>query len=327
MASLRWICDLDVSRAAGIAAPWRGVVPTTRLADVLADDRVDGVVIATPAATHHELAAACLRAGKHVLVEKPLAPSLAEAEEMSRIADGEGRVLMCDHTYCYTPAVTFMRAAILSGDLGDIDYVDSVRINLGRVQPDVDVLWDLAPHDLAILDHVLPPGHEVVTVAARVADPIGSGRACIGHLTLELANGAICHVHVNWLSPTKVRTMMIGGSRRTLVWNDLEPTTRVAVYDRGVEFALADDRDRQEVAYRLGDMVAPALDEGEALRAVIDEFTDSIRTGREPATGAESGLSVLAVLEAATRSAGHGGVPVPVAWARPMTAVAGRSGR
>jgi predicted dehydrogenase len=219
-----------------------------------------------------------------------------------------------------------MRAAIHSGDLGDIDYVDSVRINLGRVQPDVDVLWDLAPHDLSILDHVLPDGHDVVSVAARVADPIRSGRACVGHLMLELANGAICHVHVNWLSPTKVRTMMIGGSRRTLVWNDLEPATRVAVYDRGVEFALADDRDRQEIAYRLGDMVAPALDEGEALRRVIDEFTDSIRSGREPVTGAGSGLAVLAVLEAATRSAGHGGVPVPVSASRLASPRSGAGG-
>lgn len=323
---LRWVCDTDVARAAAVAAPWRGAVPTTRLDDLLTDPCVSGIVIATPAATHTALATACLRAGKHVLVEKPLAPTRAEALRMAAVADEEGLVLMCDHTYCYTPAVRFIRSAVASGDLGDIEFIDSVRINLGRIQPDVDVLWDLAPHDLSIIDHVLPAGHEVVNVTARVADPVRAGTACVGHLVLELANRAICHVHVNWLSPTKVRTMMIGGSRRTLVWNDLDPTARIAVYDRGVDFA-GDDRYRREVAYRLGDMVAPALDEGEALRDVIGEFVDALQTGRAPLTGADSGLAVLAVLEAARRSVDHGGVPVPVVVDRSAEPGHGRSPR
>ena len=173
---------------------------------------------------------------------------------------------MLDHTYCYTPAVAHLRGLVRGGELGDLQYLDSVRINLGLVQRDVDVLWDLAPHDLSIFDSILPDDVAPVAVSAHGSDPIGAGHACVAHLTIQLSNGAMAHVHVNWLSPTKIRTLVVGGSRRTVVWDDLNPSQRLSVYDRGVDTAIPQRRglaarERATVSYRIGDMVAPALPE------------------------------------------------------------------
>jgi predicted dehydrogenase len=193
------------------------------------------------------------------------------------------------------------------GEVGEIQFVDSVRINLGLVQPDVDVLWDLAPHDVSILDYLLPPGISVVAVAAHGADPIGHGMACVAYLTLRLSTGAMAHVHVNWLSPVKIRTMVIGGSHRTVVWDDMNPSQRLSVYDRGVERSASDelgpdDRKQVRIAYRTGDMVAPALTEQEALRSMLAEFAASITECRPAATDGWAGLRVMRVLEAAAQS-------------------------
>ncbi len=206
---------------------------------------------------------------------------------MVDLARERGLVLMADHTYCYTPAVLAIRDLIARGELGEILFVDSVRINLGLVQPDVDVFWDLAPHDLSILDFILPGGLRPDGVSAHGADPIGAGKACVGYLTLPLPGGAIAHVHVNWLSPTKIRQMVIGGSRRTLVWDDLNPQQRLSIYDRGRRPDPAVRRrrgpHRQPISYRLGDTWAPALPEHEALGAMVAEFAAGIRSGPPPA--------------------------------------------
>lgn len=313
--SLHWLCDLDVERAAGVVAPYAGVATTGDLDEVLADPRVEAVAIATPAATHFELALACMEAGRHVLVEKPLASSLAEGRKLVEVAQARSVTLMTDHTYCYTPAVRRIREMVQDGTLGDIHYVDSVRINLGLVQRDIDVIWDLAPHDLSILDFVLPAELRPTGVAAHGADPIGAGRACVGYLTLPLPRSALAHAHVNWLSPTKVRTTIIGGSRRTLVWDDLSPTQRLSLHDRGVELdASLRDEDRRAalVSYRIGDMVAPALPESEALQGVVAEFASAIAQDRAPATDGHAGVRVLELLEAASRSLDSAGALVPV---------------
>src|SRR3954453_5453898 len=302
---LQWVCDLDVDRAERLAGTYSGGRATGDLDKVLADPDVEAVAIATPASTHAALAIKCLRAGKHVLIEKPLASSVADAEEMLAVAAEEKRILMCDHTYCYTPAVQYIAQLIADGELGDVLFVDSVRINLGLVQPDVNVLWDLAPHDLSILDYVLPAERRAKTVAARGADPIGAGQVCVGHLTLDLGAGSLAHVHVNWLSPTKIRTMIIGGSRRTLVFDDLNPSQRIAIYDRSVDLTRDADselRHRSQISYRIGDMIAPALRDAEALGGVISELVAGIRGEREPITDGASGLRVLQILEAADRS-------------------------
>jgi predicted dehydrogenase len=318
---LRWLCDLDLDRARRTLGSYSTVRATADLAEVLADPAVDAVAVATPADTHLGVAMAALRAGKHVLVEKPLAATFADGKALVDEAEARGLVLMCDHTYCYTSAAVAIRDLVHSGGLGDLHFVDSVRINLGLVQRDIDVLWDLAPHDLAILDFILPEGTRPVAVAAQGADPIGAGQACVAYLTLQLSSGAIAHSHVNWLSPTKVRTTIVGGSKRTLVWDDLNPAQRITVFDRGVDLSHpeeigADQRRAALISYRSGDMVAPALREREALLGVVEEFGSSIRQGRAPLTDGRSGLRVLEILEAASRSLAEKGAVVALEGTR-----------
>jgi predicted dehydrogenase len=304
---LRWLCDLDEDRARRVLGPYSTVATTDSFDAILSDPEVQAVAIATPAASHFPLAMAALDAGKHVLVEKPLTSALGDGKKLVQAAEDRDLVLMCDHTYCYTSAVKELQRLVHGGELGDVQFVDSVRINLGLVQPDVDVLWDLAPHDISILDYLLPPGVSVVAVAAHGADPIGHGMACVAYLTLRLSSGAMAHVHVNWLSPVKIRTMVIGGSQRTVVWDDMNPSQRLSIYDRGVERRGsdelgADDRKQVRISYRTGDMVAPALREQEALRSMLAEFAASITEGRPAATDGAAGLRVMRVLEAAARS-------------------------
>ncbi|MET7822417.1 Gfo/Idh/MocA family protein [Micromonospora zamorensis] len=312
---LRWLCDLDVERARRVLGDYSTVEVTDDLDRVLADDAVQAIAIATPAGTHLTVALAALRAGKHVLVEKPLAATYDEGRQLVEEADRRRLTLMCDHTYCYTPAVLRIRELLHSGDLGELHYLDSVRINLGLVQRDIDVIWDLAPHDLSILDFVLPPGIVPVAVAAHGVDGIGAGRSCVAYLTLRLNTGAIAHIHVNWLSPVKIRTTIIGGSKRTLVWDDLNPSQRLAIFDRGVDVATPDELGAEErhdvlVSYRSGDMVAPALTEREALRTMVEEYARAIRTGSPALTDGRSGLRVLQILQAASQSLTKGGVMV-----------------
>jgi predicted dehydrogenase len=319
---LTWLCDIDRARAVQVLGPYSTVEVTDDLEVVLADERVDAIAIATPAGTHLDIALAAMRAGKHVLIEKPLAATYADGLRLVEEADRAGLVLMCDHTFCYTPAVLKIRELVHSGDIGDLHYFDSVRINLGLVQPDIDVLWDLAPHDISILESILPPGVEPLSVATHAADPIGTGRSCIAFMTLQLTGGAIAHCHLNWLSPTKVRTTMIGGSKRALVWDDLNPLQRVTIYDRGVDLvpaqeAKAEDRKKAFVSYRTGDLISPALSEREALASMVEEFADCIRTGRPSLTDGRSGLRVLDILEAASRSMGSHGVPMPLRGSQP----------
>ena len=311
------ICDLDRDRAQGLADKIGGVPVYTDLDELLARDDLDAIAVATPARTHNGVVLAALKAGKHVLVEKPLADSFERGQDMVREAAARGLTLMADHTYCYTPAVLKIRELIAEGALGEILFIDSVRINLGLIQPDVDVFWDLAPHDLSIIDFVLPDGLRPETVSAHGADPLGSGKACIGYLTVPLANNAIAHVHVNWLSPTKIRRIVIGGTSRTLVWDDLNPQQRLSIYDRGVDLTqqTVDGADRASsmVSYRLGDTWSPALPEREALAAMAAEFAESIREARPARTDGVAGLRVLAVLEGASRSLAEAGSMVPVA--------------
>ncbi|GAA2200384.1 Gfo/Idh/MocA family oxidoreductase [Sinomonas flava] len=310
------ICDLDTTRASALAASIGGARVVGSLDELLDTVEVDAVAIATPARTHHGVALTALRADKHVLVEKPLADSLPRGRDMVAEAAARGLVLMADHTYCYTPAVQKIRDLVRAGELGEILYVDSVRINLGLVQPDVDVFWDLAPHDLAILDYVLPGGLHPAEVSAHGADPLGTGHDCVGHVTFALPDEAMAHIHVNWLSPTKIRQMVLGGTERTLVWDDLNPQQRLSVYDRGVQMptrgASRQDRRAAAISYRLGDTWSPALPEHEALSLMVSEFATSIRQNRPAATSGASGLRVLAVLDAVSRSVVDGGGVVSV---------------
>jgi predicted dehydrogenase len=314
------VCDLDEARARKVVGPRSTVEVMTSVDELLARDDVDAVAIATPARTHAALATAALRAGKHVVVEKPIADRGSAGRAMVDLAHEVDRVLMVDHTFCYTAPVLKIREMVAAGDLGEVLFVDSVRINLGLVQPDVDVFWDLAPHDLSILDFILPGGLVPTGVAAQGADPLGVGQSCVGYLTLPLPNGAIAHVHVNWLSPTKIRQVVVGGTKRTLVWDDLHPQQRLTVYDRGVDLGDRNaDKARVNVSYRLGDAWAPALPEREALGVMVGELAAAIREHRPARTDGHAGLRVLDVLEATTASLADGGRLTAVANAAAAT--------
>ena len=309
------IADSDPSRAQAAAAKYGIPRACASVAELLAETNVQLVHVVTPPTTHFPIVREAIAAGRHVLVEKPLAPTVAEGRRLVDAARERNLVLMCDHTYCYTPVVQHIRRLAHGGDLGDLQYLDSVRINLGLVQPDVDVLWDLAPHDLSIIDHILPPGTEPVAVSATGADPIGAGRSCVAYLSIPLSNGGIAHVHVNWLSPTKIRQTIIGGSERMLVWDDLNPTARLQLFDKGVEVATGvgeEERTQHLVSYRVGDMIAPALPEREALGAVVDELVTAVREERPALTSGDAGLRVLSILEAASTSLSEAGTLVPL---------------
>jgi len=285
---------------------------TASIDEVLADDKVDAVAICTPPASHLELGMRALQAGRHVLMEKPLATSAADGRELVREASDRSRVLMCDHTFCFTPPVQALRRLTHEGLLGDIYYLDSIRVNLGLVQSDVDVFWDLAPHDLSILDYVLPADVKPVAVAAYGADPIGAGKACVGYLTIPLSTGAVVHISVNWLSPSKIRQMIVAGSKSMAVWDDMKPYQRLTIVDCGVDLgppAMESAKQELMVSYRMGDMVIPALREtGEALTNVVAEFAGAIHEDRAPLTDGGSGVRILEVLEAAGKSMAAGGL-------------------
>ena len=228
---------------------------------------------------------------------------------------------MTDHTYCYTTAIKHVQAALRDGVIGDLQYIDSTRVSLGLVRPDIDVFWDLAPHDLSILDFILPDGCTPLSVAAQSADPIGAGLACIGYLTLQLPDDVIAHINVNWLSPRKIRTTVIGGSRRMVVWDDVNPAQRLSFFDTGVDMLTPTDDERRHsafVSYRSGDMVAPALQEIEALTGVIDELAAAIRQHRAPITDGAAGVRVVRILEAVSRSIECNGRPRCRSARRPL---------
>jgi len=272
---------------------------------VIGDPEVDAVVIATPIFTHHALARAALAAGKHVLVEKPLAPSLAEAEELAELAARAGRVLMVDHTFVYTSAVRKIAELIAAGELGRVLYVDSVRINLGLFQPDYNVIWDLAPHDLTIIDFVL---RHTVGAVARWISAIGVshyGRhENLAYLTIGFDDGLLAHIHVNWVAPVKTRRMIIAGSKKMLVWDDTSPVEPVKIYESSVDVTAIDKESAYalNVQYRSGDVISPKLDGKEALAVMAQAFAAACLDGAPSDSGAAVGVRIVRMLAAAQRS-------------------------
>ncbi|HWP53767.1 MAG TPA: Gfo/Idh/MocA family oxidoreductase, partial [Pyrinomonadaceae bacterium] len=261
--------------------------------------------------THYEIARACLQAGKHVLMEKPLTATIAEAEELIELADRHNLTLMVDHTFVYTGAVRKMKEIVSSGDLGDLLYFDSIRINLGLFQRDINVLWDLAPHDLSIMDFLID--REPLMLSALGSCHIESGIENIAYLVLLFPDQFIAHFHFNWLAPVKIRRTLLAGRSKMILYDDIDPTEKVRVYDKGVTANRVGDREaayQTLVSYRTGDVWAPKLDSTEALRYVVAEFLDSIREGRKPLTDGAAGLRVVRLLTAAQQSIKNGGVAV-----------------
>jgi predicted dehydrogenase len=279
--------------------------------DIVNSPGVDAVAIVTPVSSHFELARKALENGKHVFVEKPFTATSREAEELIEIADKKGLTLMVDHTFIFTGAVRKIKELLDNQMLGDLYYYDSTRVNLGLFQHDVNVIWDLAPHDLSIMDFVL--GKKPVAVAATGAEHFGSGLENIAYITVYFDNSMIAHFNVNWLSPVKIRTTLIGGSTKMLVWNDLEEDEKIKVYDRGVNIDNTTEGVRELlVDYRSGDMWSPKVERKEALRAEVEYFVDCVVNNKVPVNDGRAGLRIVKMLEAANESLRNRGKMVKV---------------
>jgi predicted dehydrogenase len=261
---------------------------------------VDAVVIATPVITHFELALQALQAGKHVLVEKPMASSAAQAQQLIDEAQKRNLILMVDHTFVYTGAVRKIADLIQNGEIGDVLYYDSTRVNLGLFQHDVNVIWDLAVHDLSIIEFVL--NKEARAVSATGISHVNGQPENIAYLTIYYDDSVIAHVNVNWLAPVKIRRTLIGGSKKMIVYDALEPIETVKIYDKGIDLTNTEDIYRTMISYRTGDMYSPKIEETEALLREAQHFIDCINNGKTPETDGAAGLRVVKILEAATQS-------------------------
>jgi len=309
--NINWICDLQIARAELIASNYSSAKVTNNIGDLLADSSLDAVVIATPVSSHYSIARKFLLAGKHVLVEKPMCTSVEECDELIEIAFHKNVVLMVDHTFIYTGGVRKMKDMVAAGELGDIYYFDSVRVNLGLFQHDVNVLWDLAPHDLSIMDYVLQ--RKPTGVSAHGACHLaGSKIENIAYLTLQFEDDTIAHFHVNWLAPAKIRRILIGGSKKMLLFDDLSPDEKIKVYDKGLVLDNKTDSYQVLSGYRIGDIHVPKLDTREALSLEMEHFVDCIRTNKHPESDGDSGRRVVATLEAAQKSLARNGELIPL---------------
>jgi predicted dehydrogenase len=295
------VCDLLPDRLAKARAYYPAIRTTSNDQELIEDPNVDAVAIATTVSTHFDLALRALRAGKHVLVEKPLTSSSEQAAQLIEEAKRLKRVLMVDHTFVYTGAVAKIRDLVMRGELGEVLYYDSARINLGLFQHDVNVIWDLAVHDLSIMDYVLP--FAPIAVSATGMSHVGGQPENVAYLTLFFEGSVIGHVHVNWLAPVKLRRTLIGGSQKMVVYDDLEPSEKIKVYDKGITVhQSAESVYQMLISYRTGDMWAPQLDGAEALQKEARHFISCIEKDEQPLTDGGSGLRIVQILEAATQS-------------------------
>lgn len=309
---VRVVSDLNPARLDLVSRRYPGIETTPDHAALIARTDVDAVAIATPVRTHYDLALAALRAGKHVFVEKPLTETADQARHLIEEAERRGLTLMVDHTFIYTGAVRKIKALVESGDLGEIYYYDSERVNLGLFQPDVNVIWDLAVHDLAIMSYVF--AEQPVAVSATGMGHVPGKPANVAYLTLYFDRPMIAHINVNWLAPVKLRRTLIGGDRKMIVYDDLEPSEKIKVYDKGIELGNGQLGREQLyetlIGYRSGDMHAPRLDGTEALRREVQHFAAAIDQRTVPESGGAAGLYVVRILDAASQSMAARGAPV-----------------
>lgn len=310
-AQVTCVSDLREDRLATIQSRYPTVRVTRDSRELIDDPSIDAVAVATPVSTHYELALRSLQAGKHVLVEKPLASNTDQVLHLMEVAHKRNLVLMVDHTFVFTGAVRKIRELVETGGLGEIYYYDSVRVNLGLFQHDVNVLWDLAVHDLSIMDYVLP--FRPCAVSAAGLSHVPGGTENIAYLTLFFEGSLIAHIHVNWLAPVKLRRTLIGASRKMIVYDDLDQSEKIKIYDKGITVNNQQSPEKlyqMLVGYRTGDMLAPQIDGTEALRREIDHFLQCIQQRQEPVTGGGAGLRVVEILQAASQSMAQRGRPV-----------------
>jgi predicted dehydrogenase len=297
------VADRDANRLGEAARLYPGLRTCSSSEEVLRDPQIDAVIVSTPISTHFALASEALRNGKHVLIEKPMAATVAHAERLVELAERRRLTLMVDHTFVYSGAVKTIKGLVQSGEVGDVYYYDSVRVNLGLFQQDVNVLWDLAPHDFSIMAHVLGARPTTVwAVGARLPHSKGWKTESLAYVTIEFSDGMLAHFHLNWLSPVKVRRTLIGGSKRMIVYDHLDPDNQVKVFDKGVEMHSEAERYRLLVQYRAGDMWAPKVDQTEALETACGHFLQCVTTGTRPLSDGLAGLENVRLLAAADRS-------------------------
>ena len=311
-AELYMVSDLREERLEHMAGLYPRVKVTQDYTELL-DSEVEAVAIATPVSTHYEMARAALEHGKHILVEKPLTDNSAQAQELIDLARDKGRVLMVGHTFEYNPAVEFLREFIAGGQLGQVYYINASRVNLGIFQQDINVVWDLAPHDISILLYIL--GVEPVSVSARGSAYVQPGIHDVAYLTLRFPDGVMADVRVSWLDPCKIRRITVVGSLKMVVYDDVEPVEKIKIYDKGVEKPpYSDTFEEFHLSYRYGDITTPAISTAEPLSLECAHFLDCIRDGKTPRSNGLDGLRVVRILEHAQRSLLNGGEGQTISW-------------
>lgn len=310
------VADLRLERLQYIKSLYPKIRTTTNALEILHDPNIDAVVVVTPVATHFEIAREALMSGKHVLVTKPITRTSEEAKELIELAKKKGLVLMVDHTFIYSGPVRKIKELIDKGELGEIYYYDAVRVNLGLFQNDVNVLWDLAPHDFSILFYLMDK--KPISVVAMGANPVNHANykhESIAYVTIRFDDNSLAHIHVSWVSPVKIRRTLIGGSKKMVVYDHLDPDNQVKVYDKGVELRSVEEQYQALVQYRTGDMYAPKVDQTEALELECRHFVDCCLGKVKPLTDGYAGLQVVELLEAAQRSMEQGGRVIQLAKA------------
>jgi predicted dehydrogenase len=308
--SVAWIVDTNPKTLKDIPLTYPTVKTTTRISDVLNDKTTTAVVIVTPPATHYRLAILCFTAGKHILVEKPLAQTVKDARKLVALAKKRRKILMVDHTFIYTPAVSYLHKLIRSGTLGDIYYVDSVRTNLGLLQKDSNVVYDLAVHDFSIIDYLCGSTPKTLSATGYFQKEIK--QEAVAHIT-AIYPKLFMHCHVSWLSPAKIRRMVFVGTKKMVVYDDIEPSEKIKIYDKGVSFIRDPKQALQlRIGYRNGDVVVPNIHIEEGLFGMAKEFIRAIRTKKKPITDGSMGLRVVCALAKTTQSLRRGGKPIRV---------------
>ena len=298
--NLKSVVDERAERKSALKSLCPSAGFTTSADDILSDKEIDAVVIATPVFTHYEMAKKALNNDKHVLLEKPMVSKTDQAKELIELAERKNKLLMVDHTFLYTGAVQKMKSLIDSGDIGNIKYFDSTRINLGLFQPDINVLWDLAPHDISILNYLIKD--VPYSVQATGVSHTSNGIENIAYININYNSGFIAHFSCSWTSPVKIRMMLIGGDKKMILFNDVEPSEKIKVYDTGYELKTDEDKKKVLVDYRTGDIYTPKLDTKEALAVMAQDFISSIINSHKPLSDYESGFEVVRILEASQTS-------------------------
>jgi predicted dehydrogenase len=293
------VCDKSPASRKKVAKAYPDVLVTEDSAELMSSPDIDAIAVVTPVWTHYELAKAALLNGKHVFVEKPFTSNAAQAQELIELAAQRNLKIMVDHTFLFTGAVTKIKQLLDDGSLGKLYYYDSTRVNLGLFQHDVNVVWDLAPHDLSIIDHLIEQTPEAISATGQTHL---NGHEDVAYITVYFPDKVIAHINVNWLSPVKVRTTLIGGEKKMLVWNDLEADEKIKIYDKGVNVTSREGLYDLLVHYRSGDMWAPQIEQVEALTRELSYFVDCIANDKTPVNDGEAGLRVVRMLEAANES-------------------------